>query len=108
MAMGSALCRCRPDCLELPLMASDGLSDCVPHQVARCAAVVLAGDVHGLPAQHEIGKVYEPRATYGPPAPGEAWQGGAGPGGALRLSEGPTIQLLRTMGMPPTCAGECD
>jgi hypothetical protein len=34
--------------------------------VARCAAVVIAGDVHGLPAQQEIGKVYEPRATYGP------------------------------------------
>jgi hypothetical protein len=26
--------------------------------VARCAAVVIAGDVHGLPAQQEIGKVY--------------------------------------------------
>ena len=47
---------------------------------ARCAAIVVAGDVHGLPAQREGG-------------------------GSAGLADLHAVKMLRTLDVPPTCAG---
>ncbi len=59
---------------------SEGMEEAQRSLTARCAAVVVAGDVHGLPAQREVG-------------------GGAG------LADPNAARLLRELDVAPTCAG---